>query len=298
MSKPITAAAAAVLMLALVVGIAASVDDWNDHTHPSDGLGPLGEGDCAGVRTYHNHNRQDGTAGGPHWHCPATTTDPGDSSSTDPGTDPGSSTTSSTPTPTPIPTPTPLPMIGQTGAAMASELAGDLLVLQRSDQPGVEIEVGIGWISRDGETVITIGFVRDGDLGQTYAVVRRESDGQVVRLWVAPDSPLVYAVPWDIVNAHYTFPVGVIAVIPLDDQYPWPGQLARRFDGNDDRIFSYDAELAQWRHVPDLPTFQALGFYWCDVTAADAEFFTRIDMGVPYPPSDAPASDDYPVCRT
>ena len=69
------------------------------------------------------------------------------------------------------------------------------------------------------------------------------------------------------------------AAVPLDDQYPWPGQLARRFDGNDDRIFSYDAELTQWRHVPALATFQALGFYWCDVTAADAEFLTRITLG-------------------
>ena len=69
------------------------------------------------------------------------------------------------------------------------ELAGDLLVLQRHDQPGVEVEVGIGWISQDGQTIIAIGFVRDGDLGQTYAVVRREGDGQVVRRWIAPTAP-------------------------------------------------------------------------------------------------------------
>lgn len=109
-------------------------------------------------------------------------------------------------------------------------------MLQRHDEPGVEVEVGVGWISRDGETIIAIGFVRDGDLGQTYAVVRREGDGQVVRRWIAPDSPLVYAVPWAIVNTQYTFPVGVISAIPLDEQYPWPKMLARRFDGGDDRI--------------------------------------------------------------
>ena len=100
------------------------------------------------------------------------------------------------------------PIIGSTAAATAKELAGDLMVLQRHDQPGVEIEVGVGWIRRDGQRIIVIGFVRDGDLGQTYAVVRREGDGQVVRRWIAPDSHLVYAVPWAIVNTQYTFPVG------------------------------------------------------------------------------------------
>ena len=169
---------------------------------------------------------------------------------------------------------------------------------QRHDQPGVEVEVGVGWISQDGQRIIAIGFVRDGDLGQTYAVVRREGDGQVVRRWIAPDSPLVYAVPWASVNTQYTFPVGVILAIPLDDQYPWPNMLTRRFDGGDDRILAYDAELGQWRHVPDLATFQALGFYWCNVTAADAGFFSRITLGPPYPTSNIPARSDYPVCQT
>ena len=54
-----------------------------------------------------------------------------------------------------------------TAAATAVELAGDLLVLRRYDEPGVEVEVAIGWISRDGERIILLGFVRDGDLGQT-----------------------------------------------------------------------------------------------------------------------------------
>ena len=335
MFKLISAAAAALLMLTLVVGIAATVEDFNSHTHPSDGLGAMGvtPPGCVSLdrRVYHNHT-WDGVPRMRHPHCPATTTDPGDtdpgdSGSTDPSPTAPSSTAPSSTAPgstapgstapgstapgstapgstapgsstQPTPTPTPNPVIGQTGAATAIERAGDLLVLQLHDQPGVEIEVAIGWISRDGQTIIAVGFVRDGDLGQTYTVVRRESDGQVVRLWIAPDSPLVYAVPWPEVLAQYTFPVGVILTIPLDEQYPWPGQLARRFDGGDDRIFSYDAELAQWRHVPGLPTFQALGFYWCDVTAADAEFFTRITIGAPHPATTMPAQPDYPVCRT
>ena len=207
----------------------------------------------------------------------------------------GSSGSGSSPAPPPAPPRSPI--IGSTSAATAVELAGDLLVLRRHDEPGVEVEVGIGWISRDGQDIIAIGFVRDGDLGQTYAVVRREGDSQVVRRWIAPDSPLVYAVPWEIVNTQYTFPVGVIAAIPLDDQYPWPNMLARRFDGGDDRIFGYDADLEQWRHVPDPATLQALGFYWCNVTAADAGFFGRITEGPAYPATNVPARADYPVCQ-
>ncbi len=77
----------------------------------------------------------------------------------------------------------------------------------------------------------------------------------------------------------------MISAIPLDDQYPPPNMLMRRFDGGDDRILAYDAELGQWRHVPDIATFQTLGFYWCNVTAADAGFFDRITLGPPYPSS-------------
>ena len=211
------------------------------------------------------------------------------------GSSSGSSSSGSSPAPAP---PRRSPIIGSTSAATAKELAGDLMVLQRHDQPGVEVEVGIGWISRDGQRIILLGFVRDGDLGQTFAVVRREGDGQVVRRWIAPDSHLIYAVPWPIVNTQFTFPVGVILAIPLDDQYPPPNMLARRFDGGDDRILAYDAELGQWRHVPDEGTFQTLGFYWCNVTAADAGFFDRITLGPPYPASNVPARADYPVCQT
>ncbi len=50
--------------------------------------------------------------------------------------------------------------------------------------------------------------------------------------------------------------------------------------------------------APDIPTFQALGFYWCSVTAADAAFFGRIIEGPPYPASDILARGDYPNCLT
>ena len=52
------------------------------------------------------------------------------------------------------------------------------------------------------------------------------------------------------------------------------------------------------RHVPDIPTLQALGFYWCNVTVADAAFFARISPGPPHSPSPTPARGDYPNCLT
>ena len=90
-------------------------------------------------------------------------------------------------------------------------------------------------------------------------------------------------------------PTAVLAAVPLDDRLPEHNMLARRFDGGDDRIFAYDATLQQWRHIPNWPTFQALGFYWCNVTAADAGFFDRITIGPPYPATTEPAETTTPV---
>ncbi len=93
-------------------------------------------------------------------------------------------------------------------------------------------------------------------------------------------------------------PLAVLVPIPLDDQYPQPNQLVRRFDGGDDRILAFDAERGQWRHEPDLMTFQARGFYWCNMTSADAGFFDRTTQGPVYPATDVPERADYPVCQT
>ena len=211
------------------------------------------------------------------------------------------------PPPTPTPTPPPLPrLLVDSGGATAWEYPGDRVLLRiHYGRPvaAVEVEIGVGWLAADGTQQVLVGFVRDGTLGQTYAVVRRESDGQIVRWWIAPDSLWVSVIPWAQVNRDYTFPAGVIAAIPLDEQHPQPHQLVRRFDGGvldgmDNRIFAYSADRSQWRHVPDVATFQALGFYWCDVTAADADFFARITLGPPYPASEVPARSDYPSCRT
>ena len=93
--------------------------------------------------------------------------------------------------------------------------------------------------------------------------------------WVPPYSPLIHAIDWPLVIANFSFPVEIVTAIPLDHRLPEPNMLARRFDGLDDRIFAFDATLGQWRHIPDYGTFQAMGFYWCDVTAADSGFFGR-----------------------
>ncbi|MCY4114846.1 MAG: hypothetical protein OXG33_13055 [Chloroflexi bacterium] len=201
------------------------------------------------------------------------------------------------------PGPAPAPVtrqvvVGGTPSATATELSGNRLLIQRHDVPDADFELAIGAISADCARIGLAGVIRDGFLGQTYVVVRRDADGQIVRHWVAPDSPLVYQIPWPVVNTQYTLPVDVVSAIPMDDQCPQPNLLVRRFDGGDDRIFAYDAVLRQWRHVPDIPTFQALGFYWCNVTAADAAFFERITHGPAHPISATPARDDYPNCLT
>ena len=226
-------------------------------------------------------------------------------------------TTANPPRPTPTPTPT---IIGRTVCAEAVERPGERLLLRRLDRPGASLEIAIGRFSymrrhedlpaptvarlsraiADGSYVTLGGFIRE-TLGQTYLVVRRDLDGRVVRRWVPPDSPVVYEIPWPIVNTRYTVPTCVAAAIPLDEQFPAPRQMARRFEGDDVRIFGFDPALARWRWVPDIATLQTWGFYWCDVTVADPTFFARLPggtLGTPYPASDAPERGDYPICHT
>ena len=196
------------------------------------------------------------------------------------------------------PSTAPAGVVGLTQSATATELPANRLRIERSDVPDSDFELAIGSISADGTTVVMGGVIRDETFGQTYLVVRRASDGRIVRRWVPPSSPFVHRIPWAVVNTQFTVPVTVVGAIPLDDQFPEPSLLARRFDGADDRIFGYDAVLQQWRHVPDIATFQALGFYWCNVTSADDAFFERITPGPPYPASTTPARGDYPNCLT
>ena len=188
--------------------------------------------------------------------------------------------------------------VGSTGAATASELPGDKLRIDIHGQPDATFELGIGWVSRDGSRTNLVGVIRDQSLGQTYLIVRHEGYPQIVRRWVPPYSSLIHAIDWPLVIANYSFPVEIITAIPLGHRLPEPNMLARRFDGLDDRIFAYDATLGQWRHIPDYGTFQAMGFYWCDVTAADSGFFGRISIGPSFPSSGTPILSDYANCST
>ena len=144
-----------------------------------------------------------------------------------------------------VPAPAESNVVGSTGAATATEVNGQVVITRHDG--GASLVVNIG------------GFIRDESLGQTYQVVRR-ADGAIVRQWVSPNSPLVYQIPWAVVNSQFSVPVGVIGAIPLDDQSGTPGQLVRRFDGGDDRIFSYDGYgwLATRAGHPDLPSSGSL----------------------------------------
>ncbi len=212
------------------------------------------------------------------------------------------STPPGTPDPTSVPTVRVLPrIIGDSGVATAYELPGDRvqLCVHRHDRPAaaVAVELGVGYISADSTMMVLVGVLRDVASGATYAVVRRETDGQIVRWWIAPENPLVALLPWAQVLRDYSFPAAVLAAIPLDRRPPAPHQLVRHFAGVDRRIVVYDAGQRQWLHVPDAATFQALGFYWCDVTVAGSAFFERLPQWAPYPASSTPAQADYPHCR-
>ena len=174
-------------------------------------------------------------------------------------------------------------LISRTTAATAYEVSGDRVVLHRHDAPVPPVVIGVGWIAADGMDIVLVGFVRDADLGQTYAVVRREVDGLIVRHWLAPTDPLIQAIPWERLTTQYMLPTAVLATIPLDERHAAPHQLARRFDGADDRLFAYDATHDRWRHVPDLATLRAQSFTWPNVTAADADFVTRVAPGAAVP---------------
>jgi hypothetical protein len=173
---------------------------------------------------------------------------------------------------------------------------GTRIDITRTDN-GEVISLIAGWISASGDSYFNPrGYIRDDDLGQTYAVVIRESDDSVVRVWIAPNTAAAGAVPWSDVLANYTVPVGVLSAITLDDMNPANDQLVRSFVGDEPRIYVYRS--GAWRHIPDIPTFQAFGFYWCDITAADADFFDRVSPGNALPASGGSADPNYPSCHT
>jgi hypothetical protein len=182
--------------------------------------------------------------------------------------------TRSAPAPAPAPQPT---IIGDSGYATTYlAVDGQSIELRIHPQAGGPAS----------HTFVVGSYVRDADLGQTYQIV---AGGK--RRWVAPDSPLVYAIPWPVVNSMYTFSSLVVAAIPLDESSPSEGFLVR---GQNGRIVSY--AMSAWRHVPNIPTFQSLGYRWCDVNNADGGFFSRISEGSPHAATSQPADPNYPSC--
>ena len=152
--------------------------------------------------------------------------------------------------------------------------------------------MNIGYIAPDGSRGYhRNGYLRDASLGQTYAVVLRESDNRVVRVWIAPDSPERFQVPWQEVLEFWTFPRSIVDAIPLDHLHPAPNQLVD-VSGN-----YYVFYAGAWRHIPDIPTFQHRGYFWCDITSADANFLRRVAVGRALAPSGTPEDPNYPTCR-
>jgi len=209
--------------------------------------------------------------------------------------------TAATPTVTPTVVPTgSVGTIASTSVVTITDV-GDYIHVDRHDG-GRDFVLSLGYLAPNGGRGFNPrGYIRDGDLargGQTYAVVRRESDNQVVRMWISPESPERGEVDWDTVNLPpYTVPVGVLSTIPLDETRPVENQLARRFDANTDgRIYVY--RNGAWHWIPDIPTFEANGFYWCDVTAADPGFFRRAYIGDALPRSGTEKDPNYPDCHS
>ena len=144
-----------------------------------------------------------------------------------------------------------------------------------------------------GQTLHLDSYIRDQHLGQTYRLVRHPQLG-IARRWIAPTDPAIYVIDWADLLAHKTFPTNKVAAISLDERNPPAGMLVR--DSASGRIVHYDPHFQQWRHVPDIPTFQVLELRWCDLNAAAAGFLERITEGVAHPATSQPEQADYPLC--
>lgn len=202
----------------------------------------------------------------------------------------GAAAPTPTPGPTTRPTPRPVTLVGRTSAVTVTRV-GDSVI--RFDlRHGQDFNMTIGFIAADGTRGFhRFGYIRDEGLGQTYAVVNRESDNRVVRVWIAPDSAERYQVPWQDVLDFWTFPQSVVNAIPLDEMHPAENQLVD--SGGDFYVYTSNA----WRHIPDIATFQARGYFWCDITSADAQWLSRVRIGRPLQSSGTLEIPNYPNCR-
>ena len=196
------------------------------------------------------------------------------------------------PVPEPEPVATPSPYLYEIDAAKVMELAGGIAIELTRLDTGSTITLTLGTLSGTGALLPRdSGYIRDESRGQTYAVVRRASDNKVVRVWISSNSEWVSHVPWDNVIAFYNVPADVLNAIPLDDTMPEVDQLV---DVEGDYYVYRDRA---WRHIPNLSTFRAEGFYWCDLTTADASHAAASSTATPLPSKVGPPAEGYPACR-
>ena len=188
----------------------------------------------------------------------------------------------------PEPEATPDPNISKTDAATV--MRGEGNVIHIDPAAGPEFSLSLGILGIDG-TLIPESYIRDNDLGQTYAVVTRESDGEIVRVWISSHSPFVGDIDWDSVLTFYNHPVDVVNAIALDHTTPSENQLV------DTGVKWYVYLAGKWRHIPDIPTFQSRGFFYCDLTTASADWVDNVDLGQALPSEGGEEQVGYPSCR-
>ncbi len=194
--------------------------------------------------------------------------------------------------PAPEPEATPEPAVGMTTSATVTKGEGNLIDIERHDG-GADFSLGVGILDANGMLhPHNNGYIRDSDLGQTYAVVNRESDGMIVRVWISSSSPHVGDIDWASVLDFYNVPADVVNAIPLDHTVPSANQLVDA--GGTWYVYTGGA----WRHIPDIPTFQSRGYYYCDLTTATADWADSIMTGQALPSSGGAEDPDYPVCHS
>ena len=193
----------------------------------------------------------------------------------------------------PEPEATPSPYLFETEAAKVMELGGGTAIEITRLDTMAEITLTLGTLSSTGALLPRAnGYIRDESRGQTYAVVRRD-DGEVRRVWISSSSEWVPHIEWANVIAFYHVPSAVLNAIPLDGSMPEAEQLV---DVAGDYYVYRDRA---WRHIPNLSTFRAEGFRWCDLTTASADFFMREGVSssaTPLPSRVGPPAEGYPAC--
>ncbi|MDE2931908.1 MAG: hypothetical protein OXQ27_13455 [Chloroflexota bacterium] len=192
----------------------------------------------------------------------------------------------------PAPVATPSPYLYMTDAAKVEEIGGGTAIVVTRLDTMTTTTLTLGTLSGGGALLPRdSGYIRDESRGQTYAVVRRASDNMVVRVWISSNSEWVPHVPWANVIAFYNVPAAVLNAIPLDDSMPEVDQLVDV--GGDYYVYRDRA----WRHIPNLSTFRAEGFYWCDLTTAHSGHAAASSTATPLPSKVGPPTEGYPACR-